>query len=172
VSRPIADEAAVALGDSRAFVTGLLTDALNPKTSMFVISLYTQTMGGATPISVQLAYGAFISLSHLLWFGAVASVLSRQQIRAQVLANQRVVNGVIGGILIVLGVALALSGPIEAGQLATGRKPTVADAGGERERIPVTVSKRIGESRNSTHLAEPARRARAATQDAGGNHGA
>ncbi|PTW43427.1 hypothetical protein C8J25_1227 [Sphingomonas faeni] len=54
-SRSIVDDAAVALGNARAFVTRLLTDVLDPKTSMFVVSLYAQTMGGAAPISVQLA---------------------------------------------------------------------------------------------------------------------
>jgi len=34
------------------------------------------------------------------------------------------------------------------------------------------MPKRIGDSRNSIHLAEPTKPARAATQDAGGNHGA
>jgi threonine/homoserine/homoserine lactone efflux protein len=112
LARPAAnaDGAPVARGsDGRAFVTGLLTNGLNPKTSMFVVSLYAQAIGPATPIGAQIGYGAFISLSHLLWFGAVAVFLSRPKIRAGVLANQRVANYAIGAILILLGVALALS---------------------------------------------------------------
>jgi len=105
----VADGASGALGGGRAFATGLLTDALNPKTSMFVVSLYAQAIGGATPLLVQLGYGAFISLSHLLWFGAVAIFLSRPTIRAHVLANQRAVNAVIGSVLVVLGIALAVA---------------------------------------------------------------
>lgn len=73
------------------------------------MSLYAQVIGRTTPIAVQIGYGAFISLSHLLWFGAVATFLSRPTIRARVLANQRVVNAVIGAILILLGIVLALS---------------------------------------------------------------
>ena len=94
---------------SRAFITGLLTNGLNPKTSVFVVSLYAQAIGSETPISAQMGYGAAISLSHLLWFGAVAIFLSQPSIRARVLANQKVVNSVIGSILVVLGVALAYS---------------------------------------------------------------
>ncbi len=96
-------------GNTRAFITGLLTNGLNPKTSVFVVSLYAQGIGGETPILTQLGYGAAISLTHLVWFGAVAVFLSQPAIRAHVLSNQRAVNTVIGGILVLLGIALALS---------------------------------------------------------------
>lgn len=106
----VADDTPVTRGGGgRAFVTGVLTNALNPKTSMFVVSLYAQAIGRETSVVVQLGYGAAISLTHLLWFGAIAIFLSRPAIRARVLANQRIVNGVIGGILALLGIILAFS---------------------------------------------------------------
>jgi threonine/homoserine/homoserine lactone efflux protein len=105
----IADAPACEGNETRAFITGLLTNSLNPKTSVFVVSLYAQGIGRETSIFVQLGYGAAISLSHLIWFGLVAVFLSQSAIRAYVLANQRAVNIVIGCMLILLGIALALS---------------------------------------------------------------
>lgn len=99
----------VRTSSKRAFITGMFTNGLNPKTSMFVISLYAQAIGPETPILAQLGYGAIISFSHLLWFCAVAIFLSRPAIRLRVLANQRAVNAVIGCILVLLGMALAFS---------------------------------------------------------------
>ncbi|MDR6147638.1 threonine/homoserine/homoserine lactone efflux protein [Sphingomonas sp. SORGH_AS870] len=93
----------------RPLVTGLLTNALNPKTSIFVVSLYAQAIEPGTQLAVKLSYGAIISLSHLAWFAAVALFLSHPAIRAWVLARQHVVNRIIGTVLILLGVALGLA---------------------------------------------------------------
>jgi threonine/homoserine/homoserine lactone efflux protein len=93
----------------RPLATGLLTNALNPKTSIFVVSLYAQAIGPGTPLATKLGYGAIISLSHLAWFAAVAVFLSHPLIRAWVLARQHVVNRIIGAVLVLLGVALGLA---------------------------------------------------------------
>jgi threonine/homoserine/homoserine lactone efflux protein len=93
---------------ARAITAGVLTNGLNPKTAVFVISLYTQIIGPGRSLAFQLGCGLFISLAHLIWFAGVASFLSRPTIRQTVLANQRVFNGLIGSVLVLLGVALAL----------------------------------------------------------------
>jgi threonine/homoserine/homoserine lactone efflux protein len=92
----------------RALATGILTNGLNPKTAIFVVSIYAQIIGPSTPLEYQLGYGAIISLSHLLWFTVVALFLSQAEIRAQVLARQRTANGIIGGALMILGMTLAM----------------------------------------------------------------
>ncbi len=91
---------------ARAVTAGVLTNGLNPKTAVFVISLYTQIIGPGRSIAFQLGCGLFISLAHLAWFAGVASFLAQEAIRRKVLANQRVFNGVIGLVLVVLGVVL------------------------------------------------------------------
>ena len=106
---PTGDGAASPPGRNRPLTTGLLTNALNPKTSIFVVSLYAQAIGPGTPLATKLGYGAIISLSHLAWFAAVATFLSHPAIRTWVLARQLVVNRIIGTILILLGIALGLA---------------------------------------------------------------
>ncbi len=93
----------------RPLATGLLTNALNPKTSIFVVSLYAQAIGPGTPLATKFGYGAVISLSHLAWFAGVAAFLSHPSIRVWVLARQHVVNRIIGTVLILLGIALGLA---------------------------------------------------------------
>lgn len=102
------DEAPVGQTVARAIAAGALTNGLNPKTAVFVISLYTQIIGPGRSIAFQLGCGLFISLAHLIWFAGVASFLSRPAIRQKVVANQRVFNGLIGSILVLLGVALVM----------------------------------------------------------------
>ncbi|MGV6988107.1 LysE family translocator [Testudinibacter sp. P80/BLE/0925] len=97
------------LSDQQAFKNGFITNALNPKTTLFVLSTFTQIVNPNTPLWVQISYGAFMSLAHLLWFGLVAVLLSAPTIRQRLLQRQVIVNRVIGVILCLLGLMLLLS---------------------------------------------------------------
>jgi len=100
------DDVSERLTAARAVAAGVLTNGLNPKTAVFVISLYTQIIGPGRSIAFQLGCGLFISLAHLVWFAAVASFLAQPAIRRKVLANQRIFNGLIGSVLVLLGLVL------------------------------------------------------------------
>lgn len=91
---------------SHYFWLGLVTNALNPKTSIFVISLYAQVVGNDTPLTIQLAYGAIISVIHLLWFSLVAFFLSQEAVRQFVNRRRRIIDAIIGTLLIALGMGL------------------------------------------------------------------
>lgn len=86
---------------------GFLTNALNPKTTMFVVSTYTQVVWPGTPLSTQFGYGLFMSFTHFFWFGMVALFFSRQVFRARMVHHQGVIDKSIGSILMALGVSLA-----------------------------------------------------------------
>ncbi|MDQ8936948.1 LysE family translocator [Acinetobacter rudis] len=90
-----------------AFKTGFLTNALNPKTALFVISIYTQMIAYAS--SVFIGYGLFIALMHFFWFTLVGLVFSQPTIRQKLLTQQSRINRIIGSILIILGLALLFS---------------------------------------------------------------
>lgn len=92
----------------RYFGMGLLTNSLNPKTSLFVISLYSQVIGPDTSLEAKLLWGAFIAASHLLWFSAVSMFMSAPAIRMRILSNQRAFNVGIGLVLLLLGCFLLL----------------------------------------------------------------
>lgn len=92
-----------------ALRTGLLTNALNPKTSIFIVSLFMQAVQPSTSLATQIAYGAFISLAHMGWFSLVALCFSAGAIRRRLLAVRHWIDRVFGGLLVGLGAMLALT---------------------------------------------------------------
>jgi len=97
------------LSAGAALRMGFLTNALNPKTTLFVVSTYTQVVHPGTPLAAQFGYGLFMSAAHAAWFALVAAVFASGALRRSLLAQQRVVDRVIGVILIGLGLALGLA---------------------------------------------------------------
>ena len=97
------------LSTDAALRMGFLTNALNPKTTLFVVSTYTQVVHAGTPLAAQFGYGVFMSAAHAAWFALVATVFASGALRHSLLARQRIVDGVIGVILIGLGLALGLA---------------------------------------------------------------
>ncbi|MCX4969117.1 LysE family transporter [Streptomyces sp. NBC_00654] len=92
-----------------ALRTGFLTNALNPKTTLFVVSTFTQVVGPDTGYWQQAGYGLFMSLAHFGWFGLVAVFFSHSQLRTAMLRRQKALNRGIGSVLVGLGVTLGLA---------------------------------------------------------------
>lgn len=89
-----------------ALKNGFLTNALNPKTMLFVISTYTQIVNLMTSKTILFGYGLFMSFAHFFWFGSMAILFSSVVLRQKMLKKQIVINRVIGAILCSLGIAL------------------------------------------------------------------
>lgn len=100
-----------ALSSLGALRTGFLTNVLNPKTTIFIVSLFMQVVQPQTPLAVQLGYGAFIVLAHALWFSAVALFFSSASVRARLLAVRHWIDRIFGGLLVGFGMLLALTQP-------------------------------------------------------------
>ena len=90
-------------------LNGFLTNALNPKTTLFVISTYTQVVQAGTPLTIQFGYGLFMSAIHFIWFALVALLFSQQTFRSRMVGHQNVIDKLIGSILMGLGVSLAFT---------------------------------------------------------------
>ncbi|MFK0311742.1 LysE family translocator [Pseudomonas sp. NPDC090233] len=93
-----------------ALRTGFMTNALNPKTMLFVVSAYTQVVQPGTPLVLDFAYGAFMSFAHWGWFSLVAVFFSSAGLRKAMIERQVVVDRVIGVALIGLGLAVGVAG--------------------------------------------------------------
>ena len=59
-----------------AFKNGFISNALNPKTTLFFLSIFTQVVNINTPFKIQLLFGFIIAISHLIWFMLVAYFFS------------------------------------------------------------------------------------------------
>ncbi|MDH4557835.1 LysE family translocator [Pseudomonas sp. BN417] len=102
------DTPAAALSDIAALRTGFLTNALNPKTSVFIVSLFMQVVRPDTALVTQVAYGGFIAVAHIGWFSLVALCFSAGPVREKLLAARHWIDRVFGGLLVSFGVLLAL----------------------------------------------------------------
>ena len=97
-----------ALNDMAALRTGFWTNVLNPKTTVFIVSLFMQVVQPGTPWAVQLAYGLFIAVAHAAWFALVALCFSADAVRARLLAVRHWIDRAFGGLLLGFGVMLAV----------------------------------------------------------------
>ncbi|VVE66800.1 lysine transporter LysE [Pandoraea captiosa] len=93
----------------QALRTGFLTNALNPKCTLFVVSTFTQVVHPGTGWGLGLAYGAFMSFAHWAWFSLVALGFSAGWMRAAMVRQQQLVRRTIGGALMTLGGLLAMA---------------------------------------------------------------
>ena len=110
IQKPVNDSSdSTILSPINAFQNGFFTNALNPKTTLFVISTYTQIISITTPQLILIGYGLFMSLAHFIWFAFVALIFSTAQLRQWMLVRQIMFNRIIGSILTLIGITLLLA---------------------------------------------------------------
>ncbi|WP_320893270.1 LysE family translocator [Stutzerimonas stutzeri] len=101
--------APVARSAWRAFVIGFVTNGLNPKATLFFLSLFTVVISPDTPLLVQAGYGLYLAGATALWFLLVAWLFSRGRVRAGFARLGHWFDRLTGAVLIGLGARLALS---------------------------------------------------------------
>nr|WP_264186667.1 LysE family transporter [Stutzerimonas stutzeri] len=111
MSLDTAEEVAAASDRSpwQAFVVGFVTNGLNPKATLFFLSLFTVVISADTPLWVQAGYGVYLASATALWFLLVAWLFSRGRVRAGFARMGHWFDRLTGAVLIGLGVRLAVS---------------------------------------------------------------
>ena len=74
-------EAASALGWRRSFLLGFITNATNPKATLFFLAIFTTVVSAATPLKVQVLYGIWMCLVNAGWFVLVSVLFTQQVVR-------------------------------------------------------------------------------------------
>jgi RhtB (resistance to homoserine/threonine) family protein len=92
-----------------AFVTGFLTNVLNPKATLFFVALFATVISGHTPRWIQVAYGAWMSVATMAWFCLVSFLVTRVDVRQSFVRYGHWVSRVLGVVLIGLAVGLVLT---------------------------------------------------------------
>ncbi|WP_278401399.1 LysE family translocator [Stutzerimonas kunmingensis] len=114
-ARPISLDTADEVGTTsdrspwQAFVVGFVTNGLNPKATLFFLSLFTVVISADTPLWVQAGYGVYLAGATALWFLLVAWLFSRGRVRAGFARMGHWFDRLTGAVLIGLGVRLAVS---------------------------------------------------------------
>jgi RhtB (resistance to homoserine/threonine) family protein len=89
-----------------AFATGFLTNALNPKATLFFIALFPVAVNPATPKLVQAGYGLWVILSTMAWVSFVSLVFTRQGVREKFLRYGHWIDRALGVFFIGFAVSL------------------------------------------------------------------
>jgi RhtB (resistance to homoserine/threonine) family protein len=92
-----------------AYVAGFMTNGLNPKATLFFLSLFTVVINPHTPLSVQAAYGVYLALATAAWFCLVARLFSHSRVRAGFARIGHWFDRTMGVVLIALGIKIAFS---------------------------------------------------------------
>jgi len=87
---------------------GLLTNLLNPKASLFFLSLFTIVIGPEVNLTVMAILALILFSTTVLWFSLVAVFLTHQKMRYLFEENQKSINRLFGVILIIIGIRIAL----------------------------------------------------------------
>lgn len=88
---------------------GFLTNVLNPKATLFMLALFTQVIDPVTPKLIEVLYGAEMVIVTFVWFSLVSVFFSNEHIRMRIKKCQHYIERLTGGVLIALGVKVALA---------------------------------------------------------------
>jgi RhtB (resistance to homoserine/threonine) family protein len=97
------------MSDWLAFRNGFITNLFNPKATMFFLALFTQILSPNLSLATSLVYGTTCVVITAIWFSGVAMVLTIPAIRSRFFGYSKWVDRICGGVLIALGLRLALS---------------------------------------------------------------
>ena len=92
-----------------AFMTGFVTNGLNPKATLFFLSLFTVVINPHTPLAVQAGYGVYLAFATAIWFCLVALLFSQRRVRAGFARMGHWFDRLMGAVLVGLGVKLAFT---------------------------------------------------------------
>lgn len=92
-----------------AFATGFLTNALNPKATLFFLSLFVLIVSPQTPKAIQAGYGIWMSLATIAWFSFVAVVFTREDVRSRFLRFGHWIDRALGVVFLAFALSLILA---------------------------------------------------------------
>lgn len=93
----------------KAFTTGFLTNATNPKATLFFLAIFTTLISATTPLNVQALYGVWMCFVNALWFVIVALFFSSNRVRVLFMRMGHWFERTMGVILILFAGRLMLS---------------------------------------------------------------
>ncbi|MGJ7516182.1 LysE family translocator [Pseudomonas baetica] len=106
------EEAGVPSGEQtllKAFTTGFLTNATNPKATLFFLAIFTTLISATTPLEIQALYGLWMCVVNASWFVIVALFFSSNKVRLLFLRMGHWFERTMGVILILFAGRLMLS---------------------------------------------------------------
>ena len=100
-------EAAISLWKS--FSVGFITNGINPKATLFFLSLFTLVIDPNTAMSVKLGYGFYLAAATALWFCFLSIILNHSKVIQLLQQYSYWVDRAMGALLILVAVGLLLT---------------------------------------------------------------
>jgi len=91
----------------KAIRIGFVTNAMNPKATLFFLSLFTLVIQPTTPLVVKGIIGLEMAIVTFAWFAVIAIAVSQRSVKRRIIKFQHYIERVMGGILIIFGIVLA-----------------------------------------------------------------
>jgi RhtB (resistance to homoserine/threonine) family protein len=92
-----------------AFITGFLTNALNPKATFFFLAVFATVISTQTPKLIQCGYGIWMSLVTMGWFSLVSVLFTRDEVRRRFLLHGHWIDRALGVVFLAFAVSLAVA---------------------------------------------------------------
>ena len=93
----------------QAFVTGFLTNATNPKATLFFLAIFTTIVSPGTPMLIQIGFGVWMCCITAIWFCLVSLLFSMARVRLQFERLGHWFERVMGALLLALSARLLFS---------------------------------------------------------------
>ncbi|EOC1473554.1 LysE family transporter [Cronobacter turicensis] len=93
----------------KAFIQGYLCNLLNPKATLFFLAMFTQVLNVNSGLMEKLWYAGIIVALTLVWWPLLVLLIQSQPVRRGLTKAQKVIDKLLGGMLLALGIKVALS---------------------------------------------------------------
>jgi len=90
----------------QSFVLGFLTNATNPKATLFFLAVFTTIVSASTPLHIQMLYGGWMCFVNAGWFVLVSLIFASEGMRQRFLLIGHWFDRMMGLLLIVFSVRL------------------------------------------------------------------
>lgn len=96
------------ISDNKAFMVGFLTNGLNPKATLFFLSVFAVAVSPNTPDVIKLAYGLYLAVATGIWFCVLSLFLSSKKVTQFIGKKGYWFDRVMGVVLILLAIKLVI----------------------------------------------------------------
>lgn len=92
----------------KAFRLGFITNGLNPKATLFFLSLFSAIIAPSTPEFVRWSYGVYLSVATGVWFILLSVLLSHSRVDQYLQQYRHVIDRLMGVVLILLALSIVM----------------------------------------------------------------
>lgn len=96
------------ISDKKAFMVGFLTNGLNPKATLFFLSVFAVAVSPETPNIIKLGYGLYLAFATGVWFCVLSLFLSSKKVTQFIGTKSYLFDRVMGIVLILLAIKLLM----------------------------------------------------------------